>query len=235
MLVSSVPLSETHVTGRLRTRMSRSSSRATRMPDSEVSATRHKHSRVKSSTTARIRKTPAVGQCVAHEIQGPALVRALWQCDRRSGAKGSLAAPAATHLKPLLAVEAAKLLVIHVRFLASKQNVQSPIAETPSHRGQTSADSPIIRPPQAVADRAAIGTDGSARPPLAHRIDIPQVSRGLSSGDGRHHFFEATSFSMALSSIASAKSFFSFAFLSSSAFNRRASDTSIPPNFAFHF
>jgi hypothetical protein len=61
-----------------------------------------------------------------------------------------------------------------------------------------------------------------------------QISDGLSPGGGRHHFFAATSFSMALSSIASASSFFSFAFSSSSAFSRLASETSSPPYLAFH-
>jgi hypothetical protein len=42
------------------------------------------------------------------------------------------------------------------------------------------------------------------------------------------------SFSMALSSIASANNFFSFAFSSSSALSRRAPEISIPPNLAFH-
>jgi hypothetical protein len=37
-----------------------------------------------------------------------------------------------------------------------------------------------------------------------------------------------------LSSIASANSFFSLAFSSSSTFSRRASETSIPPYLAFH-
>ncbi len=47
MLVSSVPLSETIVTGLLRRRlMSASSSRVTRHPDKEVSATRARHSRL---------------------------------------------------------------------------------------------------------------------------------------------------------------------------------------------
>jgi hypothetical protein len=60
------------------------------------------------------------------------------------------------------------------------------------------------------------------------------MSDGLSAGGGRHHFFDATSLSMALSSIASARSFFSLAFSSSSAFSRLASETSSPPYFAFH-
>jgi hypothetical protein len=61
MLVSSVPLSETMLTGRPRPAMMASSSRATRTPDSEVSAARHKHSRVKSSTCPYQKFHPALG------------------------------------------------------------------------------------------------------------------------------------------------------------------------------
>ena len=49
MLVSSVPLSETQAAGLPRSAMIASSSRPTRRPDSEVSATSARHSRVKSS------------------------------------------------------------------------------------------------------------------------------------------------------------------------------------------
>ena len=59
-------------------------------------------------------------------------------------------------------------------------------------------------------------------------------SHRLPLRDGRHHFFELRSFNMALSSIASASSFFSLAFSSVRTFSRRASDTSSPPYFAFH-
>jgi hypothetical protein len=47
------------------------------------------------------------------------------------------------------------------------------------------------------------------------------------------HFFAATSFSTALSSIASASSFLSLAFSSSRAFSRRAWDTSSPSSLVF--
>jgi hypothetical protein len=60
------------------------------------------------------------------------------------------------------------------------------------------------------------------------------VSDGLAPGGGRRHFFAAASFSIALSSIASASNFFSLAFSSSNDFSRFASDTSRPPYFAFH-
>ena len=49
MLVNSVPLSRTNVSGRLRPAMTVSSSRTTRRPDSEVSATSARYSRVWSS------------------------------------------------------------------------------------------------------------------------------------------------------------------------------------------
>jgi len=61
MLVSSVPLSDTHVFGLPRIAMMVSSSRATRAPESEVSATSARHSRVQSSTTASARnRRPSV-------------------------------------------------------------------------------------------------------------------------------------------------------------------------------
>jgi oxalate---CoA ligase len=61
-----------------------------------------------------------------------------------------------------------------------------------------------------------------------------KVSDGLAPGGGRHHFFAAISLSIALSNSASANSFFSLAFSSSSARSRLASDTSRPPYLAFH-
>jgi len=53
------------------------------------------------------------------------------------------------------------------------------------------------------------------------------MSDSLSLPSGRYHFFEVTSLSIALSSIASANSFFSLAFSSSSASSHLASET--PP------
>ena len=54
--VYSVPLSLMIVSGRPRLRMMASNSRATRRPDSEVSATSPRHSRVQLSITVRMRK-----------------------------------------------------------------------------------------------------------------------------------------------------------------------------------
>lgn len=55
MLVSSVPLSLTIIAGRARSVIAQSNSRATRRPEIEVSAINLTHSRVKSSTTAKMR------------------------------------------------------------------------------------------------------------------------------------------------------------------------------------
>ncbi len=72
MLVSSVPLSETQAKGQPRVAMTASSSRATRLPDSDVTATRHRHSREKSSTTARMRNRRPSG--VAVKVERPAVI-----------------------------------------------------------------------------------------------------------------------------------------------------------------
>jgi len=148
-----------------------------------------------------------------------------------------LAAAAAAHLQPLLGIQPAQLLVVDDNALAPQQDVQPAIAKATTNSGdlaQPRADRSIIRPSAAVAHRTAVHIERLACPPLAHPVDLFQVSGGFSSGGGRHHFLAATSRSMALSSIASAKSFFSLAFSSSNALRRRASDTSSPPYFACH-
>src|SRR5690606_29817131 len=73
-----------------------------------------------------------------------------------------------------------------------------------------------------------------ARPPLAHPIDTLEMGDSIPLGSGRYHFFPRRSFNAELSSIASARSFFSRAFSSSSAFSRFASLMSMPPYLAFH-
>jgi hypothetical protein len=55
----------------------------------------------------------------------------------------------------------------------------------------------------------------------------------LALGGGPCHFFDKSSRSAAVSSMASASSFFSLAFSSSSDFKRLASETSMPPYFDF--
>ena len=101
MLVSSVPLSETTVSGAPRRPMMASSSRATRLPDSEVSATRPRHSRVKSSTTVRMRnRRPSVSASLTKSSDQ----RWFGPCSSAAGAR----VPSAC-LRPLLVIEPQQL------------------------------------------------------------------------------------------------------------------------------
>ena len=85
------------------------------------------------------------------------------------------------------------------RAFPAKQDLKTAVAKSPADRcqlAQPGSDRRIVRSPAAITDRTAIGADDLARPPLAHLVVLAERSRGLSSGDGRHHFFEAMSFSM---------------------------------------
>ena len=92
----------------------------------------------------------------------------------------------------------------------------------------------IVRFDRSVTDPATIRSCGAARSPFAHCVDFLQVSDGLSPDDGRHHSFELMPLSMALSNILSTNSFLRRLFSASSAFNRLASDTSMPASLDFH-
>ena len=87
---------------------------------------------------------------------------------------------------------------------------------------------------QGLRPNPAIRAEEYAGPPLANPVRLAHRGYNAPPCCGPYHFFEATSFSTALSSIASASSFFSRAFSASKVRSRRASDTSRPPNFAFH-
>src|SRR6185312_12762215 len=109
---------------------------------------------------------------------------------------------------------------------------QTPPAKSPSLGGEFLQAQPhrrIVRTPMAIAHRSAIGADDRTGPPLADPVRLTRNGHRGSACGGRHHFLDVMSFSTALSSIASASSFFSFAFSSSSCFNRLASDTLMPP------
>jgi hypothetical protein len=136
----------------------------------------------------------------------------------RQGAFAGAAALA--HLQFLFTVKPSKAFVIHVPSLPSKQHMQAAIAEpTPPVRQCPNAQPHVglAGTAAAVAYRCAFHAQYSARPPLAHPMHRTGMSHGLPFGGGRHHFRELMSFKTAISSIASANSFFSFPFSSSSA------------------
>jgi hypothetical protein len=231
MPVSSVPLSETHVTGRPREAMMASSSRTTRSPGS-VGHQRQAFPReviddrqnAEPSTVTESPGSSADWDLAA--VSSALLCRAL-ACARHVG----------TPAQPFFAVEPAELLVVHDDAFACEQEVQPAMPEPTANGGQLAKPrtyAPVVRAAAAITDRCAIGSERRTRPPLADLIRDPKVSDGLSPGGGRHNFFVAISFSMALSSIASAKSFFSLAFSSFNDCKRFASDTSSPPYLAFH-
>ncbi len=92
----------------------------------------------------------------------------------------------------------------------------------------------IVRAHALIPHARPVYAKNRTRPPLAYLVLIAQMFHCLTLGRGRYHFREATSFNIALSSICSANSFFSFAFSPSSAFSFRAPNTSRPPLFALH-
>ena len=167
MLVSSVPLSETHIAGRPRAAMRASSSRATRRPGSEVSAHQRQAFPREVVDDRQDAEAPAIGERIRQEVQAPALIGALRQRHRRPRAQGTLAAAAPAHLQPFLAVEPTELLVVHDDAFAGEQDVQPPIAEPPANGGQLAQPCPhrrIVRPAAAIADRCAIGSERSNTP-----------------------------------------------------------------------
>ena len=119
---------------------------------------------------------------------------------------------------------------------AHSRHLVDDIQETePSAMGERVVDE--IHRPTGVGN----GLDQDRRPRFDHASPGPpfrQTHDGLQVRDARVWrralpFSEKSSRSAATSSLCSAKSFFSFAFLSSSCFSRLASETSMPPNSAF--
>jgi hypothetical protein len=121
--------------------------------------------------------------------------------------------------------------------LSLQHNANTPVAEPAAFTGDipnSLSKISVVRPNAVVAHAGSINFQDMTRPTLADLMRIAKVNHSLSLCGRRHHFFEAISLSMALSSICSAKSFFSLLFSASSTFNLRASETFKPPYLAFH-
>ena len=100
-----MPLSLTSMRGRPRSSTMRSSSRATRTPDSDVSTTRARHSRLKSSTTARMRNRLPSANASAKKSSDQRWLRF-------QGSSSGARVPSAplAHREPFLAIDAVELL-----------------------------------------------------------------------------------------------------------------------------
>ena len=80
----------------------------------------------------------------------------------------------------------------------------------------------VVAAARFITDRHPANVEGFTRPPFTHLMVAHQMSDSVPLGCGRHHFLPKRSFKAALSSMASARSRFSFVFSSSSVFNRFA-------------
>lgn len=135
MLVNSVPLSLTIISGLPRRPMMVLSSRATLAPEIDVSAISPKHSLLKSDHTQDA-EAPATDEAVRDEVQRPALVRPLRDRHRRTRAQRPLAATTAAHPQAFLAVDAKQLLVVGRHAFAGQKIAQTPITEPAALSGQ---------------------------------------------------------------------------------------------------
>lgn len=202
---------------------SASSSRVTRRPESEVSA-----------TSAR---DPTVREGIRHEVEAPADVGPIRDHDGTPRAERSLGSSAPTDLERLVPIQPAQLLLVHDDTLAPEHDVDPPIAEAAALAGHGLhglAQGPIVGTDASIAHAVAIDAQYLARPTLAHSVRRTGISHVFAPRVGRHHVLELTSLRIALSSICSASSFFSRACSSSSALSRRASHMSMPPNLALN-
>ncbi len=177
MLVSSVPLSETHMAGRPRAAMRASSSRTTRSPAARCRRTSARHSRVKSSTIAKMRnRRPSVktsdrspcssaGWALAGSSSGPACPAPA--CARHAGA------PAAAPRD-----RAGGASCGSCGALAREQNMQPPVSEPTAAARPTPAGVPGPQHRQA----AGCGS-GPRRDPL-RSLNTP-AARSPPSGSRR--------------------------------------------------
>ena len=113
MLVSSVPLSETHI------------DRTTAQGDDGIQLAHHSQTRQRGVGDQRQAfagevvdhrqdaEPASIGEGIRQKVQAPALVRPLRDYHRRPRAQGPFAPAAPAHLQPLLAIQPTQLLVVH--------------------------------------------------------------------------------------------------------------------------
>lgn len=236
MLVSSVPLSLTIVLGLPCRVMIAVSSRVTRRPEGDVSATSAKHLRLKSSTMASTRnRRPSMKasdtKCRLQRSLGLSGTSICLRVPRHDCDRHAFGLAASRHDRAAV---------------ASSGSPTSPVFPT-SHAPADSRTGAVQQPPP-----SSLGVDWhhpGARCHTAHSTDHRQEQHTLATGSPHApHNGEPqlVAWSRALpptrreilqhsvSSSRSADGLFSFAFSSSSVFSFRALDTSTPPNFAFH-
>ncbi len=149
----------------------------------------------------------AVRKLVVNEVGRPAAVGTIRLRDWRARHRDPTPRPAPAYRQALLAVEPLGLLAVHRPALAAQKDMQAAVAKPSPLIRQFPQPRPqgvVVRASGSIASRAPVRGDDAARPPLAHLEAPPQMRDRLPLRGGRHHFFATSSFSPALSSIASA-------------------------------
>ena len=222
--VGSASFSLTMTAGVQCSRISLSNSRATRRPESDVSAAGARHSCVRSSITTRAAE-PAPGlEHVRNEVERPAFACVPRRVLRCPPSVCRLAAAAALHRKPLLLVQTAEFLLVHPHPLALEHGPDAAIAEAPALARDLAHAGPDLR---IVGVRLAphrLGVDANQPAGAALRQPMPghRHESRFPPAPERPQTLPNRSFRATLSSIASASSLFSRAFSVSGLFSLRA-------------
>ncbi|KGC60455.1 transposase domain protein [Burkholderia mallei] len=191
---------------------------------------------VKSSTTVRhFTRRPLESASITKSIDHTSLgapgnascsrsIMTPWRLRRRRTAQ------------PCLTVQAIDALVIGVRAFAFHQGVQSAVAESTTfvrqlHQTRREHLTLVVRL-RVVMQHAARKPDKPAGAALGDVDLLPNRQHCFAFGLRAQGFPLTTTFNASISSIASVSSFFSRAFSTSRPLSRRASETSMPPNFA---
>src|SRR5436309_7392681 len=180
-------------------------------------------------------KLPPAFRRIVHKIRRPFLVRSRHLRPHHTHAQQAFS-PLPPQRQPGLPEHPIHPLVVHVHALRLQLHLQAPVPPTrllPRRFHQTLAQR-LIAPPALVPLTRLRYTQQLADPPLAHQKMGVQPAHFLPPPYELHPFFSITAFSMSLSRLRSATSFFSRPFSSSNCRNRCASPTLIPPYFAFH-
>ncbi|PTM44365.1 hypothetical protein C8J24_2568 [Sphingomonas aerolata] len=142
--------------------------------------------------------------------------------DRRSRPKRALAAATLAHRHPLLAIQPIHLLQVHASPLAPERDRQPPVAEPTTlvrDLAHPDAGSIVLPAKRFIMPCRPIDPDKPAGTPLGETMVSHQLLHCSVALRRPDQFISSRSFSRR--------------FLSSSAHNRAASDTVIPPYFAF--
>lgn len=81
-------------------------------------------------------ETTTIDESIRQEVEAPSLVRPLRDRHWRPCAERPFAPATSAHLQPFLAIQAAKLLVVHGQTLAAHQDKQTAVAEPTADAGQ---------------------------------------------------------------------------------------------------